>query len=145
MPSSQPKLERYRRRPSQYIIAVQLKLDTDGLRFRKWGGEQRAKRGDWLVDNQGEVYTVEAQSFRKTYRRVSPGIYLKKTPVWARRANESGSIKTKEGATRYRKGDYLVFNLRNSSDGYAMPAAKFRSLYMKESRGKAARLIPSAT
>jgi hypothetical protein len=132
VPTSQPKLERYRRRPSRYIVAVQLKLDTDGLRFRKWGGEQVARRGDWLVDNQGEVYTVEAKSFRKTYRRVSPGIYLKKTPVWARRASEAGAIKTKEGATRYRKGDYLVFNVRNGTDGYSMPAARFRSLYIKD-------------
>ncbi len=31
---------RFRRRPDQAVAAVQLKLDTDGLRYRKWGGVQ---------------------------------------------------------------------------------------------------------
>jgi hypothetical protein len=32
------------------------------------GAEQRCKRGDWLVDNGGEVYTVDGDSFARTYR-----------------------------------------------------------------------------
>jgi len=128
-------LERYRRRPSQFITAVRLKLDTNGLRYRKWGGVQVAKRGDWLVDAGGEVYTVDARSFRSTYKKVSPGVYLKKVPVWARIAASAGSIATKEGATRYRRGDYLVFNDRRGRDGYAIPRAKFRKLYEKAAKG----------
>ena len=49
-----------------------------------------------------------------------PGCYVKKTLVWAEIATEAGRIKTKEGATRYRKGDYLVYNHRNGRDGYSM-------------------------
>ena len=130
--SKSPKLIRYRRRPSQFVTAVRLKLDTDGLRYRKWGGEQVGKRGDWLVDNQGEVYTVDASTFRRTYKRLEHGAFIKKTPVWARVAAQSGKISTKEGATRYRRGDVLVFNDAGAKDGYAMSAAKFRSMYMKD-------------
>jgi hypothetical protein len=38
------------------VIAVKIDLDTDGLTYQKWGGTQRAKRGDWLVNNEGGVY-----------------------------------------------------------------------------------------
>ena len=128
-------LERYRRRPSQFITAVRLNLDTNGFRYRKWGGMQVAKRGDWLVDAGGEIYTVDARSFRRTYKKVSPGVYLKKMPVWARVAKSAGSIATKEGATRYRRGDYLVFNDRRGRDGYAISRVKFRTLYEKDAKG----------
>lgn len=57
------------------MVAFQLDLDTDGFTYRKWGAEQRCKRGDWLVDNGGDCYTVGAEAFARTYRRVSPGAY----------------------------------------------------------------------
>lgn len=119
----------YVRRPDRPVTAVRLNLDTDGLVYRKWGGEQRAKRGDWLVDNEGDVYTVDAEAFERTYRAVGPGAYLKITPVWAEKANESGSVKTKEGSTDYRAGDYLVSNNADGSDDYAVEAEKFDALY----------------
>jgi hypothetical protein len=119
----------YRKKADQFVIAVKLDLDTDGLIYRKWGAEQRAKRGDWLVDNDGEVYTVDGKVFKKTYELLSPGIYLKKTPVWAEIANSAGSVKTKEGESHYKKGDYIVFNNKNATDGYCMSAKKFRAMY----------------
>ena len=61
------------------------------------GAKQRAKRGDWLVDNGGDVYSVDARTFARTYKRLQPGKYLKTTPIWAERASEAGSVKTKEG------------------------------------------------
>jgi hypothetical protein len=54
-----------------------LDLDTDGLVFRKWGAEQRCRAGDWLVDNDGEVYAVSAESFAANYTQVSCGLYVK--------------------------------------------------------------------
>src|SRR5688572_22097621 len=101
---------RYRRRPNQAVSAVQLNLETEGLRYRKWGSEQRASQGDYLVDNAGEVYTVERASFERSYREVSPGRYLKVTPIWAQRVACAGQVKTKEGVTHYVPGDYLVSN-----------------------------------
>ena len=126
------KRRKYRKKSSQYVVAVRLDLDTDGLSYRKWGGEQRAKRGDWLVDNDGEVYTVDAKVFARTYQRLRPGIYVKTTPVWAEVATESGSVKTKEGESRYKRGDYIVYNNRNGRDGYCMSAVKFRAMYGPE-------------
>ena len=59
---------RYVRRPDRPVAAVRLALETDGLIYRKWGGEQRAKAGDWIVDNEGDVYTVDADVFARRRR-----------------------------------------------------------------------------
>jgi hypothetical protein len=120
---------RYRRRPDQYVVAVQLALDTRGFVYEKWGGEQRCKQGDWLVDNGGDVYTVDRETFERTYREVERGRFVKSTPVWAEVAEQAGTVKTKEGSTRYRPGDYLVFNEEDGGDAYAVSRAKFESLY----------------
>jgi hypothetical protein len=121
--------DRFVRRPDRPVAAVQLALETDGLVYRKWGGEQRAKAGDWIVDNDGDVYSVDADSFAKTYRRTGPGAYVKTTPVWAEKADRAGRVTTKEGATDYQAGDYIVSNDADGTDGYAMSAEKFESLY----------------
>ncbi len=121
--------QRFRRRPDQAVAAVQLNLETDGLRYRKWGHEQAAKPGDWLVDNGGDVYTVDAETFARTYRAVGRGAYLKSTPVWAERAATAGRVTTKEGATDYAAGDWLVSNREDGGDAYAITAARFEALY----------------
>ena len=126
---SSAKRRRYLRRSDKSVIAVRLKLDTDGFVYRKWGGEQRAKGGDWIVDNDGEIYTVDADVFARTYRQTGPGTYVKTTPIWAERAKNAGSINTKEGLTFYEAGDYLVSNNIDGTDEYAISAAKFESLY----------------
>lgn len=120
---------RYVRRPDRPVIAVRLALDTDGLVYRKWGGEQRAKRGDWLVDNDGDVYTVDADVFARTHRRTGPGTYVKTTPVWAERARTAGVLTTTEGTTRYEPGDYVVSNDPEGTDEYAITAERFEALY----------------
>ena len=121
--------QRFVRRPDRPVAAVRLALETDGLVYRKWGGEQRARSGDWLVDNEGDVYTVDAEVFERTYRPTGPGTYVKSTPVWAERAAEAGSVRTKEGVTHYEAGDFIVSNNADGSDSYAMTAEKFESLY----------------
>jgi hypothetical protein len=119
----------YRQKHDRDVVAVQLDLDTDGLIYRKWGRKQRAKRGDWLVDNEGEIYTVDGKVFARTYRRTGQGTFRKMTLVWAEVATRAGSIATKEGRSRYKKGDYIVFNNKNGTDGYCMSARKFRATY----------------
>ena len=120
---------RYRRKPDKYVVAVQLNLDTAGFTYRKWGGEQHCKPGDWLVDNAGEVYTVDAASFARTYRQLRPGVYLKTTPVWAAASAADGAVPTKEGRTAHAAGDYVVSNNEDGSDGYAVAADTFHELY----------------
>ncbi len=120
---------KYIKGQNQAIIAVQLNLDTEGFEYRKWGGLQFCKRGDWLVNNNGESYTIDNEVFSKTYRRVRAGNYVKVTPVWAERATESGRVVTKEGESNYKPGDYLVSNNEDGTDTYCMSAVKFESMY----------------
>lgn len=111
------------------IVAVRLALETDGFTYRKWGGTQRCKAGDWIVANRNDVYTVDAESFARTYREESPGVYRKIAPVWAEKANAAGRVPTKEGFTAYAAGDYLVSNLPNGQDSYAVSGAEFEAMY----------------
>jgi hypothetical protein len=120
---------RYRKKPGQFVTAVRIDLETDGFVYRKWGGEQRCKQGDWLVDNDDDVYTVDADVFAATYRELSPGVYLKTNAIYAKQADGDGRITTKEGASEYRAGDYIVSNNADGSDGYCMTAEKFEAMY----------------
>ena len=59
------RLARERLRIDGVDLAAVVDEPVAGLTYRKWGGEQRAKPGDWLVDNGGEVDTVDAESFAR--------------------------------------------------------------------------------
>jgi len=120
---------RYKKRPEHIVTAVQLDLDTDGFTYQKWGGMQQCRSGDWLVNNQGDTYTVNRESFAKTYQQRSPGVYIKISPVWAEVAVSAGSIMTAEGMSNYRKGDYLVCNNEDGTDIYPISANRFVSMY----------------
>lgn len=121
---------RYIKRPDQTVVAVQLALDTEGFTYRKWGGVQTCKAGDWIVNNGGDTYTVDQETFARTYRQTGPGTYVKAAPVWAEVATEAGAVQTKEGVTRYQPGDYLVFNQEDGGDPYAVTAERFESMYI---------------
>jgi hypothetical protein len=120
---------KYKSKPTSFVTAVQLDLDTQGFAYNKWGGPQVCKRGDWLVDNAGDKYTVAEEAFARTYEFISPGVYKKSAPVWAEVADKPGKVKTSEGETAYVAGDYLVSNNQDGSDAYAISAEKFRELY----------------
>lgn len=120
---------KYVKRTDQVVVAVQLALETTGFTYQKWGGLQTCKAGDWVVNNGGDVYTVDRATFERAYRQVEAGTYVKTTPVWAEVAREAGSVQTKEGVTRYRAGDYLVFNEEQGRDAYAVSADKFEAMY----------------
>jgi hypothetical protein len=120
---------KYRKRPNQAVCAVQVALETEGFTYRKWGGLQTCKAGDWLVDNDGDVYTVARATFERTYRRQPDGKFLKITPVWAEVAAEAGTVKTQEGLTAYARGDYLVSNEADGRDAYAVTKVKFEAMY----------------
>ncbi len=122
-------LRKYTRRVDTAVTAIQLMLDTGGFTYRKWGGIQTASTGDWLVDNGGDIYTVDQDTFAQTYRSIGQGRYVKSQPVWAQVADEYGKIQTKEGETRYKAGDMIVFNNHDEIDGYAMTADTFKRLY----------------
>ena len=120
---------KYLKRASQSVVAVKLALDTAGFTYQKWGGVQQCKPGDWIVNNNGDVYTVDRESFERTYRQVGAGNYAKIAPVWAEVAQAAGCVQTKEGVTHYCPGDYLVFNEEQGGDAYAVSADKFEAMY----------------
>jgi len=122
-------LRKYQKKSEATVIAVQVDLETEGFSYWKWDASQFCKPGDWLVDNDGDTYTVDQGTFEATYSRMSPGVYTKTAPVWAKVAEDSGAMETKEGFTHYEAGDYLVFNDRDRKDGYAVSADKFESMY----------------
>lgn len=124
------KLNKFMHRPDQFVTAVQIDLDLPtGVLYHKWGGTQQASRGDWLLNNQGECYTVDQESFAATYREIQPGQYCKVGSVWAAVATIDGTIDTKEGQSSYLAGDYIVYNNQDGTDGYCVTAAKFLSMY----------------
>ncbi len=122
-------LVRYRKKKGALITAVRLDLETTGFTYEKWGGTQTCKAGDWIVDNNGDTYTIDADVFAKTYRHVANGQYEKSTTIFAEKADQDGSIKTKEGVTHYKSGDYLVYNRQGRKDGYAMSEEEFNRMY----------------
>ena len=120
---------RYVKRMAEFVVAVQLDLVTDGFTYDKWGGTQRCKRGDWLVNNAGDTYTVDRETFARTYRQRAPGQYTKVTAVWAEVAATAGVVQTREGSTHYAAGDYLVYNENKGGDVYAVAREVFERMY----------------
>ena len=120
---------KYLKKTASRVAAVQLDLETRGFTYQKWGSTQTCKAGDWIVSNDGDVYTVDRDTFARTYRAVSPGVYEKVAPVWAEVAEQPGQITTKEGVTHYKTGTYLVYNDPDGKDGYAVVAETFEKMY----------------
>ena len=119
----------YRKRPGLPVQAIQLTLISEAFHYEKWGHTQTCKPGDWIVNNNGDVYSVDAESFAHTYRPIGEGRYVKHSTIWAEPAVSDGVVATKEGETHYRAGDYLVFNEAGGQDAYAISREKFERLY----------------
>jgi len=138
-------MKKYRKLSEQWVSAMILDLDFDTLRYRKWGGEQQAVKGDWLVSNGKETYTVNSDSFARTYSAGSDAnTYKKVATVWAEEAKSDDVIVTKEGASSYKAGDFLVYNEEGRGDGYAIGQHEFNRNY-KEVDPVAAEEAHSAT
>ena len=119
----------YVKRSSEFVVAVRVDLETEGFTYQKWGSRQRCKPGDWLVNNDGDTYTVDGESFLRSYQPTGPGTYRKTTPVWAEMAATAGEVRTREGTTHHEAGDYLVYNEPDGRDGYAVSKATFERMY----------------
>lgn len=115
----------------QPCVAIKMTLAMMPLVYTAWGGTQVGKPGDWLVSKNGEVYTVDAESFERAYKNISLGVYAKSFTIWAKVAEDDGFIPTKEGQSAFKKGDYLCFNGEFGVDGWPIPAAKFKTLYVE--------------
>jgi len=120
---------KYIKTPSQFVVAVQVALNTEGFSYQKWGSVQQCRPNDWLVQNGDDIYTIDKDTFASTYRKVEEGKYVKTVPVWAEVATESGTVATTSGTTAYNAGDYLVCNKEDGGDAYAMSSEKFEAMY----------------
>ena len=135
------KIKKYIKKERIPVIAIQLNLETQGFFYTKWGGQQKCKGGDWIVFNQGETYTIDADSFAATYEKVALGSYVKTAPVYAYEASSDGHIDTKEGISAYKRGDFVVYNNPDMTDGYAIEREKFLSMYVEASDPETVRAI----
>ena len=124
--------KRYKKKVDQIVTAVQLSLVTHGFAYEKWDNTQHCNSGDWVVENNGDCYTIREDSFAATYQRVSEGRYKKMAHVIAEQIDAAGTLATREGSTSYAAGDYLVFNSGDDSDGYAVSKEKFETMYVEE-------------
>lgn len=122
-------LKKYYKKKSLIVNAMQIALPDCEVNYKKWGGDQTAKSGDWIVENNGESYTVEEESFKNTYQHIKADQYKKTAPVWAEVTEQAGKISTKEGESEYSAGDYLVYNNADRTDGYATKKQDFESNY----------------
>lgn len=122
-------LREYKRRRDATVFAIQFAFETEGFEYFKWGAKQRCKAGDWIVRNGDDTYTVDAGVFARTYEPAGGVEYRKVSVVWAERQTSEGKIQTLEGSTDYSAGDYLVYNDREQTDGYAVERAKFEKMY----------------
>ena len=129
VPGDRSGLEQYRPREAATVLALRLDLELQCFQYEKWGGKQQARRGDWVVDKDGDVYTVTDSNFSRTYRLVRPGLYRKDAPVWACLAPSDGVVPSEEGSTAYQEGDYVVFHLPEDDLGWAMRAEEFLRTY----------------
>lgn len=121
--------KKYCKRQQQVVIGVQLDLQTSGFTYEKWGSRQKCKSGDWLVNNNGDCYTISEESFAETYSQIAPGQFVKIAAVWASQAEASGKVKTNEGYTEYSAGDYIVCNNKDGTDSYAVLKLDFEKMY----------------
>ena len=121
--------KQYRKIERAVITAVQMDLDCAGFTYKKWNNVQKCQQGDWVVNNNGDCYTIRADVFAKTYEFVSKGQYRKTAIVWAEQTNTERSIETNNGAVQCQAGDYIVSNVGFQDDSYVVSKEKFEAMY----------------
>lgn len=112
------------------VTAVQIDFDKVKFTYHKWGAEQKATTGDWIVSTHGDVVTVPREIFARSYKTIGHGQYLQTGNVWVRQTIEPGVLKTNSGQINYQAGDYLVFNDPEGNQGIVMKANTFTEFYL---------------
>ena len=122
-------LRKCRRKQRPTVVAVCLDLETEGFLYHKWGSPRRCRAGDWLVNDAGTTYTVDARAFAASYLPLGPGLFENQLFAWVERAKSDGVLPTARGGVGYRSGDVLVFRDEDRIDGEVLAAAEFERLY----------------
>lgn len=96
------------------------------------GATMQAATGDWLVEEDGESWSVRDDIFRSSYRHVTGAQWQRYGSVLARTAQPGETIETPEGPTLAADGDWVVQG--GHGDQWPVPADVFAHHYT-ESRG----------
>ncbi|MEB3335092.1 MAG: patatin-like phospholipase family protein [Cyanobacteriota bacterium] len=76
-------LQPYRERKETEVKAIRLNLELESFTYHQGDGARTGKRGDWLVECEGRVSTVDHATFNRYYKQVAPASYRKQLIVWA--------------------------------------------------------------
>lgn len=95
-----------RYRPTAVVRATRLASPRVWRTAR--GSALSAAAGDWLVTDGAEEWTVAPDIFRRTYRRLADGRFVKQEPVRAARLDRSAEVPTLEGVARAEAGDWVL-------------------------------------
>jgi hypothetical protein len=92
------------------------------------GAPMQAEAGDWeLTDDSGGRWTVQPETFARSYRRLLDGRYAKVERVNAVQLTSELQVPTAEGVSPARAGDWLL----RDADGavWPVPDETFRARY----------------
>lgn len=85
-------------------VAIQLQSGTTGFSYHKWVTSQSCKPGDWIVKNAFDMYTVDENSFSRSYRAASLSCHRIFSPVRASMVGLGCTNESKEGFTQCQAG-----------------------------------------
>jgi hypothetical protein len=112
-PRAPSKLQPHWLRNGTEVRAIRLDLELESFTYRQGDGVRTGKRGDWLVECQGQVTIVDEATFARSYKQIAPATYLHQSVVWA--APVSGGV--------------LVCRDPEGKEGDVLCADRFHSLY----------------
>jgi hypothetical protein len=112
------------------VTAIQIDFDKVSFTYHKWGSDQKATSGDWIVNTNGDIFTVPREIFARSYKMIGHGQYLQTGDVWVRHTIEPGFLKTNNGKVNYKAGDYLVFNDPEGNHGIVVKPNIFTEFYL---------------
>ena len=99
----------------------------------------------WVINNQGDVYTVDSESFDRTYRLISPGVLKKMRPSGPKKRLSLERSKPKRVLQRMRRAIISSSTILPAMMVTPLKAAPFHSLltnhprsdtFYRASRGK---------
>lgn len=116
---------------------VQAKHLTEQVQWKSTNGDSMTgEAGDWLVTGpDGSQWTVKPDIFAKTYGETAPGsgIYEKTALARAMKLKVDYSVKSLEGTSSGKVGDYLVRG--PNMEYYIVSAPKFEGMYTEVKPG----------
>ena len=101
---------------------------TDTFQWQSTDGNNLVgEKGDYLIESDGNRWTVQPEIFEKTYSENSDGTFTKTAQVIAVKVNAALTINTLEGESVVHEGDYLLCG--ESADVWSIDSTNFVKKY----------------